>query len=131
MSLDLLSNTATLGQALQKLQEQMAEIRQEIAVLKRPSSPPPATPTPSLDKARAGTPEYLPSTRIPRTSWSEEMDIVQPLDSNNTPEANVTCIEGAHVAEVSETTQELLKRSFMSLKNAKRSRSGTSMRYRR
>jgi len=48
------------------------------------------------------------------------MDIVQPLDSDNTPEANVICIEGACVAEVSEATQEFLKRSFVSLKNAKR-----------
>ena len=95
MSLDLLSNAATLGQTLQNLQEQMAEMRQEIAALKRPSSPPPATPTPSLGEAQTGTPEYLPSTRIPGTSWSEEMGIVQPLDNDNTPKANVTCIEGA------------------------------------
>ena len=88
--------------------------------MKRPSSPLPATPTPSLGEAQTGIPEYLPSTRIPGTSWSEEMDIVQPLDNDNTPEADVTCIDEACVAEVSKATQELLKRSFVSLKNAKR-----------
>lgn len=120
MALNLLSDAATLGRTLQDLQDRMAEMSREIAAMKR-QSPPPATPTPqSPSEALSGTPDYLPSTRIPGTSWPEEMDRIEPLDDDDTPDADVTCSEGARVAEVSEATQELLKRSFVSLKNPKR-----------
>ena len=106
---------------LQELQEQMTEMRGEIAALKGPASGTSSSvttlQTPS-DNVQ-DPPNYLPIERIPGTSWSEEMDIVQPLD-DNTPDADVTCPEGARVAEVSQATADLLKRSFVSIKNKKR-----------
>ena len=120
MNLNMLSNAATLERTLESFQEQLTNMSGEIAALKRQRSSPPATPTPSQGKAQSGTPEYLPSSRISGTSWPEEMDIIQPLDDEDTPNTDVTCPEGARVVEVSEVTQELLKRSFVSLKNPKR-----------
>jgi len=51
-------------------------------------------------------PEYLPSSLVPGKSWSEEMDIVQLLDTADT---DVTCPEGARIIEVSGATQEQLR----------------------
>ena len=48
------------------------------------------------------------------------MDIVQPLDGEDTPDTDMTYSEGAHIAEVSEAKAELLKQSFVSIKNEKR-----------
>ena len=57
--------------------------------------------------------------RIPGTTWAKEMDMVHPLNGNdNVSRADVTCPKGEHVAEVSQETEKILKRSFMSLKNA-------------
>ena len=124
MSLNVLSDAALLGRTLQELQDQMTAMREEIAALKEsshPAQPPPAATaaTPIHGGSQPGSPEYLPSSRIPGTSWPEEMDILQPLDDNEAPNADVTCTEGARVVEVSEATQELLKQSFKSMKNAK------------
>ena len=117
----LLSDATLLGRTLQELQEQMTEMQGEIAALKGPASGTSSSvttlQTPS-DNVQ-DPPNYLPTERIPGTSWSEEMDIVQPLD-DNTPDADVTCSEGARVAEVSQATADLLKRSFVSIKNEKR-----------
>ena len=93
----------TLGQTLQNLQEQMAERRKEIAALKRPSSPLPATPTPSL--ARLGRRNTYHQHRFPECPGQRRWT----SDNNNTPKADMTCFEEARVAEVSEATQELLK----------------------
>jgi len=120
MNLNMLSGAATLERTLERFQEQLTSMSGEIAALKRQRSSPPATPTPSQGEAQSGTPEYLPSSRVPSTSWSEEMDIIQPLDDKDTPETDVTCPEGARVVEVSKATQELLNQSFVSLKNPKR-----------
>ena len=122
MSLSVLSDAALLGRTLQGIQDQMAEIRGELAALKgqsSQSSPSPATSTLAQSQVCTESPEYLPSSRIPGTSWSEEMDIVQPLDGEDTPDT-ATCSEGARIAEVSEATAGLLKRSFVSIKNEKR-----------
>jgi len=43
---------------------------------------------------------------------------------------DVTCPEGEHLAEVSQETEEILKRSFMSLKNLRDSRLGMPLLYR-
>lgn len=56
------------------------------------------------------------------------MDIVQPLDGKDMPNTDTTCSEGAHIVKMSKATAELLKQSFVSVKNEKKgSRSGMSM----
>ena len=50
---------------------------------------------------------------------TEEMDMVHPLNGDDdVSQADVICPEGEHVAKVSQETEEILKRNFMSLKNA-------------
>ena len=56
---------------------------------------------------------------IPGTTLTEEMDMVHPLNGDDdVSQADVICPEGEHVAKVSQETEEILKRNFMSLKNA-------------
>ena len=122
MSLNVLSDAGLLGRTLQDIQDQMAEIRGELAALKgqsSQSSPLLATSTSAQSQVWTESPEYLPS-QIPSTSWSEEMDIVQPLDGKDMPDTDTTCSEGACIAEVSEATEKLLKRCFVLIKNEKR-----------
>ena len=123
MSLNLLSDAALLGRTLQDLQDQMTAMRGEIAALRgasQSSSSAATAITPAHDGSQPGTSGYLSSSRISGTSWAEEMDIIQPLDNDDAPDADVSCSEGARVVEVSEATQKLLKRSFESMKNSQR-----------
>ena len=123
MSLNLLSNAALHGRTLQDLQDQMTTMRGEIAALRgasQSSSSAATAITPAHDGSQPGTSGYLSSSRISDTSWAEEMDIIQPLDNDDAPDADVSCSEGARVVEVSEATQKLLKRSFESMKNSRR-----------
>lgn len=116
-----LSQAGDLLQQVQELQRQMGEIQATLGATVNAGQP---APRPNPPKTVTN-----PRARIPGTSWAEEMDVRDPIDiGEDDPEEEpdndaVSQADAAGqrpVVEVSQRTEEHLRRSFVSMKNADR-----------
>lgn len=110
-----LSQAGDLVQQVQDMQRQMGEIQEMLRANANSGLP---IPRPEPPKTASD-----PHSRIPGTSWSEEMDIIDPIgpgDDGEEPEEDTA--GQRRVVEVSQRTEEHLLRSFASMKNADRRR---------
>ena len=114
--LDQLAEATSLTDTLRGIQQDLGSLREDVNRLKEKDStphPPRSCEGRTLELAAPRSGVQEPVERIPGTSWAEEMDILDPVLTEEPGDA-------ARIVEVMPRTEACIKASFQSMPNSTR-----------